>query len=105
GSSKHILDSYIAKEKIDEEGKAVFPGFYDAHGHSFLLAEYFQQVDLVGCKSVQDLVNRLQQYRKKYPEKKWIVGGGWDQSLWPNKKMPHRDTLDKYFPDVPVFLN
>ncbi|WP_039052866.1 amidohydrolase [Sphingobacterium sp. T2] len=105
GSSKHILDSYIAKEMIDAEGKAVFPGFYDAHGHSFLLAEYFQQVDLVGCKSVQDLVSRLQQYRKKYPEKKWIVGGGWDQSLWPDKKMPHRDTLDKYFPDVPVFLN
>src|SRR5690606_2243592 len=61
--------------------------------------------DLVGCQSVQDLVSRLQEYQKKYPDKKWIVGGGWDQNLWPEKKYPHRDTLDKYFPDVPIFIN
>lgn len=105
GSSKHILERYKAKQIIDAEQKPVYPGFYDSHAHSFMLADYFQQVDLVGCESVQELVSRLQEYRKKYPDKKWIVGGGWDQNLWPEKKYPHRDTLDKYFPDVPIFIN
>src|SRR5690606_20147970 len=104
-SSKHILERYKAKQIIDAEQKPVYPGFYDAHAHSFMLADYFQQVDLVGCQSVQDLVSRLQEYQKKYPDKKWIVGGGWDQNLWPEKKYPHRDTWDKYFSDVPIFIN
>lgn len=105
GTNKHILGRYKAKEIIDAAQKPVYPGFYDSHGHTFMLADYFQQVDLVGCQSVQEMISRLQEYRKKYPETKWIVGGGWDQNLWPDQKYPHRDTLDKYFPDVPIFIN
>lgn len=105
GTSKQILQRYKAKEIIDAQQKPIYPGFYDGHAHSFLLADYLQQVDLVGTKSIQELVQRIQEYRKKHPDSKWILGSGWDQSLWPDKVYPHRDTLDKYFPDVPVFLH
>ncbi|MGN0004047.1 MAG: amidohydrolase [Sphingobacterium composti] len=105
GTSKQILQRYKAKEIIDAQQKPIYPGFYDGHGHSFMLADYLHQVDLVGTKSIQELVQRIQNYRKKHPESKWILGGGWDQSIWPDKTYPHRDTLDKYFPDIPVFLH
>ena len=105
GTSKHILKRYKAKEIIDAHQKPIYPGFYDGHAHTFMLADYLQQVDLVGCKSVQDLISRIQQFHKIHKESKWIVGAGWDESLWPDKQYPHRDTLDKYFPDIPVFLH
>ncbi|MCA5004467.1 amidohydrolase [Sphingobacterium bovistauri] len=105
GTDKQMLSRYKAKEIIDANQKAIYPGFYDGHAHSFMLADYLQQVDLVGCKSMKDFVARVQEYRKKNPDSKWILGGGWDESLWDIKQYPHRDTLDKYFPDIPIFLN
>src|SRR5690606_12022939 len=38
GSSEQILKRYRAKETIDAKQRAVFPGFYDSHVHSFLYA-------------------------------------------------------------------
>jgi predicted amidohydrolase YtcJ len=105
GTSKHILDRYKAKEIIDAKQQPIYPGFYDGHGHSFMLADYFQQVDLVGCKSMQEVVSKIQEFYKTHKENKWIIGAGWDQSLWPDKQYPTRDTLDKYFPDIPIFLH
>ena len=34
----------------------------------------------------------------------WIVGSGWDQTLWPDKKFPNRQDLDAVAPKNPVFL-
>ena len=105
GTNKHILERYKAKEIINANQKPIYPGFYDGHAHTFMYADYLQEVDLVGCHSIEDLIERLKAYQKKNPDKKWIVGGGWDQSLWVNKQYPHRDTLDKYFPETPIFLS
>ncbi|HRD44786.1 MAG TPA: hypothetical protein PLN30_13560, partial [Ferruginibacter sp.] len=33
GSNENILNAYNAEELLDAEGKAVFPGFIDAHCH------------------------------------------------------------------------
>ena len=105
GSTEHILKRYTAKEKIDAHQKAIYPGFYDAHGHTFMLANQLEQVDLTGCRSPKEMMERVLAYRKKNPDQKWIVGAGWDQSLWEDKNFPTRDSLDKYFPNTPVFLN
>lgn len=104
GKSQDILSRYHAKETIDAHQKAIYPGFYDAHGHSFLLSQSIQEVDLVGTKSMSELIRRLQTYRQKNPDKKWIVGSGWDQNLWEDKNFPTKDSLDAYFPDIPIFL-
>ncbi|HMR20062.1 MAG TPA: amidohydrolase family protein, partial [Sphingobacterium sp.] len=105
GKSNEILKRYSAKEIIDAEGKAIFPGFYDSHAHTFLYADLLQQVNLNGSKSITEIVQRLQEYHAKNPEKKWLVGGGWDQNLWEDSSFPTKDSLDKYFPDIPVYLS
>lgn len=105
GQSKDILKRYTAKETIDAQQKAVYPGFYDAHGHSFMLSDAIQEVDLTGAKSITEVVERLKTYHRKNPHKKWIVGGGWDQNLWEDKKFPTKDSLDAHFPDIPIFLS
>lgn len=105
GTSKDILKRYTAKETIDAQQRSVYPGFYDAHGHSFLLSNAFQEVDLTGVKSMDEMIERIQIYHQKNPHKKWIVGGGWDQNLWEDKDFPTKDSLDAHFPNIPIFLS
>jgi hypothetical protein len=40
----------------------------------------------------------------KHKAGEWIVGTGWDQTLWPDKKFPNRLEIDEVAPDNPVFL-
>ena len=105
GNSQDLLNRYDAVEKIDAAGKFVYPGFYDAHAHFFMLAEAMDEVNLVGSSSFEEIIERLKVYQRENPEKQWIKGSGWDQNLWPEKEFPTKDSLDKYFPDIPIYLS
>ncbi|MBV2226336.1 MAG: amidohydrolase [Sphingobacterium mizutaii] len=104
GDSQDLLNKYDAKEKLDVKGKFIYPGFYDAHAHFFMLAEGMDEVNLVGSKSFDELLERLKAYASANPDKKWIIGNGWDQNLWEVKDFPTKDSLDKYFPNIPIYL-
>jgi predicted amidohydrolase YtcJ len=105
GTSKEIQNGFDAKEIIDAQGKAVYPGFYDAHAHFPSLAQFLGEANLNGAKSFEEVIERLKAYEKLHPEKTWIIGGGWDQNLWPGKQFPTKDLLDIAFPDKAVFLS
>lgn len=105
GSSEEIRGKYVAKEVIDADGKAIYPGFYDAHAHFLMLADILGRVNLNGAKSYDEVIDRLRRYAETNPDKKWIIGGGWDQNLWKDKSFPTKDSLDKYFPETPIFLS
>lgn len=104
GSSKDILEKYTTKQKIDMQQKPVYPGFFDAHCHFYRYGLGLRQVDLVGTTSFNDIVAKLQAFRQQNPNQAWLAGRGWDQNDWEVKEFPTKDTLDKLFPDVPVFL-
>ncbi|WP_299459148.1 amidohydrolase [uncultured Microscilla sp.] len=104
GSSKDILTKYTAKKKIDLQKKPVYPGFFDAHCHFYRYGLGLREVNLVGTASFAEIVAKLQTFRKQNPAQAWLAGRGWDQNDWDLKEFPSKDTLDKLFPDVPVFL-
>jgi predicted amidohydrolase YtcJ len=61
-------------------------------------------VDLTGVQSLDELRARV---AKKVAESKgddWILGSGWDQTLWPVKVTPTRWDLDEVSAGHPVFL-
>ncbi|NGM66270.1 amidohydrolase [Sphingobacterium sp. SGR-19] len=105
GTSEEIQNKYLAKEVIDAEGKAIYPGFYDAHAHFLMLADMLEQVNLNGTKSYEEVIQKLIAYQRENPDKRWIIGSGWDQNLWEDKNFPTKDSLDKYFPETPIFLS
>lgn len=105
GTTKEIQGRYKAQEIIDADGKPVYPGFYDAHAHFPSLAEFLGQADLNGSKSFEEVVERLKKWEQQNPGKTWVIGGGWDQNLWPGKQFPTKELLDKAFPDKAVFLS
>jgi predicted amidohydrolase YtcJ len=104
GSNEEILNGYEASETLDAEGKAIYPGFIDAHCHFLRYGLTLQEVDLTGTATFEEMVSRVVAHRQKYPDTDWIKGFGWDQNAWPVKSFPVKDTLDKLFPDTPVLL-
>jgi len=104
GSNEHIEQQYTAKAYIDAEGQAIYPGFYDAHAHLFDEAELMDQADLNGAESFEEVIRRVKEYRKRNPDKTWLIGSGWDQNRWKDKAFPTKELLDKAFPDIPVYL-
>ena len=89
---------------INGEGKTLLPGFIDAHGHVLGLGFSALQIDLVGTTSLDDLKQRLRDYSAAHPDARWIVGRGWNQELWPDKRFPTAADLDSVVSDRPVVL-
>jgi predicted amidohydrolase YtcJ len=89
---------------VDLGGHFVMPGFNDAHLHLDDAGTTKLSVDLTGVKSLDDLRDRV---LKKVTEAKagdWILGSGWDETLWPVKVTPTRWDLDEVSGGHPVFL-
>lgn len=103
GTNDDILKKFAAKDIYNLEGKAVYPGFIDGHGHFVSYGLSQQQVDLVGAKSWEEIVERVKTFASQN-DNEWIVGRGWDQNLWENKDFPTNDLLNQAFPDKPVLL-
>lgn len=88
---------------VDGQGRTLLPGLIDAHGHIFGLGYAALTLDLVGTTSLQDLQQRLGAYAAADAEG-WIVGRGWNQELWPDKRFPTAADLDAVVADRPVVL-
>ena len=104
GSSADLKSRFSAAKEVDAKGQFIYPGFYDAHCHFYRYALTLPSADLVGTTSWAQVIQKLQENRKKYPQAAWLTGRGWDQNDWPTKQFPTKDTLDILFPDVPVLL-
>ncbi len=89
---------------VDGGGRTLLPGLIDAHGHVMGLGESAKQLDLVGTASLADLQARLRDYAAARPADPWIVGRGWNQELWTDKRFPTAADLDAVVPDRPVIL-
>jgi predicted amidohydrolase YtcJ len=104
GNDAEIRKEFSAAEELDAQGKAVYPGFIDAHAHFYGYGESLQSADLTGTKSWEEVCQVLSAFAKSHPTG-WLIGGGWDQNDWVKKDFPDKADLDRLFPDRPVFLS
>jgi predicted amidohydrolase YtcJ len=79
---------------VDLGGHFVMPGFNDAHVHLEEAALELLSVDLRGTRSLQEMQQRIAVSAKTAASGEWLVGGGWDQTLWPDGKLPDRQDID-----------
>ena len=82
----------------------VMPGFNDAHTHLGGAGHDKLAISLNGVESVAEMQNRVKAEVVRRKPGEWILGSGWDQTLWPDKKFPTRLQLDEVAPNNPVFL-
>jgi len=104
GKTGDLQNKFEAIEKIDANGKFIYPGFIDAHAHFVGYGLGLQTVDLVGTESWEDILHRLDDFAKNKNKGQWLIGRGWDQNDWPVKDFPTNEKLNELYPDRPVFL-
>ncbi|MFM5947899.1 MAG: amidohydrolase [Novosphingobium sp.] len=90
--------------KVDGQGRFIIPGLIDSHGHVMGLGFSALTLDLTEAKSLPDALARIAAYAKAHPDRPWIIGRGWSQELWPEKRFPTAAELDAVAPDRPVWL-
>jgi predicted amidohydrolase YtcJ len=89
---------------IDLGGRFVMPGFNDAHMHLASAGMEKLNVNMVGAKTLDEFRERLRAAVEKAGPGDWVVGEGWDETIWPVKLPPTRWDLDEVSGDHPVFL-
>lgn len=105
GTDKEILRfKGPATRLIDLAGHFAMPGFNDAHLHLASAGQQKLNLDLTGVKSLEEFRERLAERAAKTPSGEWIVGGGWDETLWTMHELPSKVDLDEVTTDHPVYL-
>lgn len=107
GKSSDILK--LAKSdtvKIDLGGKLLLPGFMDTHEHCIRKG---LQLDWVQCtsppmKGLIDIVVALKEKAESKPDGEWVIGTGFDESQWEDKRFPTRYDLDNASSSHPIYL-
>ncbi|MHC9538356.1 MAG: amidohydrolase [Vulcanimicrobiota bacterium] len=90
---------------IDLKGKMVLPGFCDSHLHPILGGLEMNICSLYTLLTKEEVYRTITTYVQAHPEKKWIVGSGWETPVFPGGS-PNRADLDRIVPDRPaVFLS
>jgi predicted amidohydrolase YtcJ len=87
---------------LDVRGRAVVPGFVDAHVHfgSYALAR--QQVDLDTADTMASALAMLREAAERLPADAWLRGRGWDRNRW--GRLPVAADLDTVVGNRPAAL-
>jgi predicted amidohydrolase YtcJ len=111
GSSADIAP-YVgpSTQVIDLAGELAIPGFIEGHAHFTGIGENRVNLDLMGTKSWDEIVQMVAEAVEKAKPGEWIIGRGWHQEKWSSTPQPNVEgfplhaSLDKVSPNNPVVL-
>ncbi|MDB5423956.1 MAG: metal dependent amidohydrolase superfamily protein [Phenylobacterium sp.] len=89
---------------IDLKGAALFAGFTDSHAHLRGIGERELTLNLEGARSAAEVTARLKAYIAEHKPTGTVIGRGWIETGWPEKRFLERGDLDAVAPDLPVLL-
>ncbi len=89
---------------INLEGRLGLPGFVDAHFHFYEWALSRRQLDFSATHSFQQLLESIKAHAARIKPGQWILGLGFNESDWPENRLPDRSDLDRAAPNHPVLI-
>ena len=92
-----------ATEIVDLRGRALLPGFQDAHVHPAFAGVTMLGCNLIGARTLDEALARIAAYAREHPDRPWIAGSGWRMEWFPGGT-PDRQTLDAVTQDRPAYL-
>ena len=104
--SNELSEEYQCGEAkiIDLEGSFVYPGFVDSHAHLKGIGTRENSLNLQGINSLKEMLTAVEIYSNGIEPGEWVVGRGWIEKVWPEKRFPTRYELDRFSSDKPVML-
>ncbi len=89
---------------IDLKGKTVIPGLIDTHIHIADFGRCLLWLDLTNLKSIKQLQNSIRKKANEIPAGNWIIGRGWNQGRFEEKRLLNLSDLNAASLDNPVIL-
>lgn len=104
GSAQEVAAKAKGFKRVDVQGKTVLPGLIDAHGHVFGLGEVATSADLYSPTSLQAAQASVARFAAANPQRKWVIGKGWNQEIWKLGRFPTVAELDAVVSDRPAAM-
>jgi len=105
GTNKEVSQLTDKRTKvINLEGKTIVPGLIDTHVHVADFGRCLLWLDLTSASSIKELQRLLNEKAKQTPAGKWIIGRGWNETRFKEKRSPNLTDLDHAVPENPVIL-
>lgn len=82
----------------------IIPGLHDAHLHFLMLGTSLSRVDLFEVPSLDEALRRVAEHARGLAPRAWILGRGWKQDLWPDRRFPTAGDLDRVTGEHPALL-
>ncbi len=89
---------------IDLKGAALFPGFTDSHAHLNGVGVRELTLNLEGSASAAEVAQRLKAFLVNVKPGEVVVGRGWIETGWPEKRFLNAADLDAVSPNNPVLM-
>ena len=89
---------------VDGKGAYLIPGLIDAHLHVMGIGFGAMTLDLSGTSSLAEAQKLIADYAAANPNRRWIIGRGWNQEKWGLGRFPTAADLDAAVSDRPVWL-
>ncbi len=80
------------------------PGLGDAHLHLGWMARQRLELELGGTRSLEQALARVRRRAASLAPDGWLLGRGWDNDLWPDRRLPGRRELDEAAGGRPALL-
>jgi hypothetical protein len=90
-------------EVVDLRGRALLPGFQDAHVHPAFAGVTMMRCDLAGAADAAGALTRIRAYAREHPDLEWISGSGWSMEWFPGGT-PARELLDSVAGGRPAYF-
>jgi predicted amidohydrolase YtcJ len=104
GDAQDLRKRFSSAQVIDGHGATLLPGIIDAHGHILSMGAAMTAIDLVGTSSLAEAQARISGYGRAHPERKWLLGRGWNQVIWKLGRFPYAAELDSVSAGRPAVL-
>ena len=88
---------------VDLGGAWICPSFVDAHVHGTATGLALTGLDLTGCASLAECLDRLRRHARAVADDV-VVGSSWDDFSWPEARPPTAEEISEAAPDRLVLL-
>lgn len=101
---RHLVAGCARCDTLDLGQRCVLPGLTDSHIHFLAFGLNLDRVELAGVASPLVVLERVGAAARAAASGAWVMGWGWDHSLWPGQTFPDKRMLDRAAPGAPVAL-
>jgi predicted amidohydrolase YtcJ len=91
---------------VDLHGQIATPGLIDSHAHLTSMARLVAWIDLAdpSITTIADVAQRVRERVAAAKSGEWVLGKGWDEARFAERREMFASDLDAVSPDNPVFL-